>query len=200
MELVLASRGELGMRSIALASILLLGAAWSASAQDSSRGDVALTYHWVRSNTSPGNCGCFGMNGGAVSGSWYLSSRLSALAEISTENASNVLSPGKSLTLTSYMAGARYRIAGASPYRGRRLQPFAQLLVGTAHAGGGIVGRGDGSYAFASRVGGGIDMPVSSHIAIRIFQIDYYLTHFANLSNDHQNNLLLGAGIVLRWG
>jgi hypothetical protein len=102
--------------------------------------------------------------------------------------------------IPAYMAGARYRIAGASPYRRRRLQPFAQLLVGTAHAGGGIVGRGDGSYAFASRVGGGIDMPVSSHIAIRIFQIDYYLTHFANLSNDHQNNLLLGAGIVLRWG
>jgi len=34
---------------------------------------------------------------------------------------------------------------------------------------------------------------------VRIIQVDYYLTNFSNLTNDHQNNLLIGAGIVFRW-
>jgi outer membrane immunogenic protein len=187
------------MRSIVLASVLLFGIASTAMAQISPGGDIALTYHWVRTNTTPGNCGCFYMNGGSVSGSWNLGSRLAAVAEIGAEDANNVLSTGNSLTVTSYMAGARYRFGEPSPYRPHRLQPFAQLLVGAAHAGGGVAGRGDGSYAFASRVGGGMDLPVSSHIAVRLIQIDYYFTHFTNFTNDHQNNLLLGAGIVFRW-
>jgi hypothetical protein len=48
-------------------------------------------------------------------------------------------------------------------------------------------------------MGGGIDVPVSSHFAVRIIQLDYYLTTFANATNDHQNNLSVGAGIVYHW-
>jgi hypothetical protein len=32
-----------------------------------------------------------------------------------------------------------------------------------------------------------------------VIQADYYLTNFANGVNDHQNNLLLGAGVVFHW-
>ena len=52
---------------------------------------------------------------------------------------------------------------------------------------------------FATRIGGGIDIPINAHLAVRVVQIDYYLTTFANATNDHQNNLLIGAGIVYRW-
>ena len=81
----------------------------------------------------------------------------------------------------------------------RRWEPFAQLLVGGAHAGGGIAGAGDHAYAFESRVGGGIDLPLSPHLALRMVQADYEATTFANSVNNHQNNLLLGAGVVFRW-
>jgi hypothetical protein len=67
------------------------------------------------------------------------------------------------------------------------------------HASGSVAGSGDGKYAFATRIGGGVDVPVNSHFAVRILQIDYYFTKAANSSNDHQNNLLVGAGIVFRW-
>jgi hypothetical protein len=73
------------------------------------------------------------------------------------------------------------------------------VLVGAAHAGGGEAGVGDASYGFAARVGGGIDVPVSSRFAIRAIQIDYFPTTFANATNDHQNNLMISAGIVFRW-
>jgi outer membrane immunogenic protein len=186
------------MRSIALASILFLAVATAAMAQESYSGDAALTYHWMRTNTSPGKCGCFALNGGGVSGSWNLRPRWAVVAEISAERAGNVLSTGKSLTLTSYLAGARYRLPQPWLRGPHSPRPFAQLLLGAEHPGGGVAGSGDGFYAFATRMGGGIDVPVSSRIAVR-FQIDYSLTHSANSANDHQNNLLLGAGAVFRW-
>jgi hypothetical protein len=57
--------------------------------------------------------------------------------------------------------------------------------LGATHVGGGEAGVADGSYRFATRIGG-IDVPVSSHFAVRVIQLDYYLTTFANATNDHQ--------------
>jgi hypothetical protein len=162
-------------------------------------GDAALTYHWVRTNTQPGECGCFDLNGGGVSGSWNLGSRWSAVAEIGAERAANALSTGKSLTLTSYLGGARYHFVRPRPQSSHTLRPFGQLLLGAGHAGGGMAGAGDATYALITRIGGGIDLPLGSVVAIRVIQADYYLTNFANGVNDHQNNLLLGAGVVFHW-
>jgi outer membrane immunogenic protein len=188
------------MRSIALGLVLLFGVTAAATAQASYGGDVALTYHWVHTNRPPeGGCGCFDLNGGAISGSWNLNSRWAVAAEIGAENASNVLSTGQSLTLTSYMAGPRYYLSQPWKHGAHTPQPFAQLLLGSGHVGGGIAGAGDGSTAFVTRMGGGLDVPLNSSFAIRAVQVDYYLTTFANGINDHQNNLLLGAGIVFRW-
>ncbi len=187
------------MRSIALATVLLLGVTTAATAQTSYSGDAALTYHWVRTNAPAGECGCFGLNGGGVSGSWNVFHRLSAVAEISSEHAGDVLSTGRSLTLTSYLAGARYQLPRPWRRAAHGPQPFAQLLLGATHAGGSVAGSGDASFAFATRMGGGIDVPVNRHFAVRVIQIDYYLTHSANITNDHQNNLLLAVGIVFHW-
>ncbi|MGA7854297.1 MAG: hypothetical protein WCA15_13305 [Candidatus Acidiferrales bacterium] len=187
------------MRSIVLASLLLLAAAPAALAQGAPGGDAALTYHWVRSNTSAGECGCFDLNGGGVSASWQFHPRIAAVAEISAENATGVLATKKSLTLTSYLAGARYWLPQPWPSGAHSPQPFAQLLLGAVHAGGGIAATGDGAYSFATRIGGGLDLPLNSRFALRLIQIDYYLTHSVNATNNHQNNLLVAAGIVFRW-
>ncbi len=187
------------MRLIVLASLLLLAAAPAAFAQDAPGGDVALTYHWVRSNTSAGECGCFNLNGGGISGSWEFHPRIAAVAEISAENATGALATKKSLTLTSYLAGARYWLPQPWPSGAHSPQPFAQVLLGAVHAGGGIAGTGDGAYSFATRIGGGLDLPVTSHLAFRLIQIDYYLTHSVNAANNHQNNLLVATGVVFRW-
>jgi outer membrane immunogenic protein len=189
------------MRSIALAAGLLLGVATAAVGQavhpeSPVGGDAALTYHWVRTNAQPGDCGCFDLNGGGISGSWHLRSRLAVVAEIGVEYARNGPSPGSSLTLVSYLAGPRYALP--RPWL-HGPQPFVQVLLGAGHAGGGIAGAGDGTTAFATRIGGGIDVPLSTHFAIRIIQVDYDLTEFKTTTTDRQNNLLLAAGIVYRW-
>ncbi|MDQ2834357.1 MAG: hypothetical protein M3Y50_11540 [Acidobacteriota bacterium] len=191
------------MRSIAPACVLLLGMASAALGQaignETRSGDVALNYHWVHTNAPPnGGCGCFPLNGVAASGSWNFRPKLAAVAEVGVDHTSNALSLKKSLTLTSYMAGARYRVPGFGMNGRHGLQPFIQLLVGGAHAGGGEAGVADGTSAFAGRLGGGIDVPLSARFVARV-QGDYFMTMFANTADNRQNNILFGAGIVFRW-
>jgi hypothetical protein len=121
------------------------------------------------------------------------------VSEISGEYAGNGPSTGNSLTLTEFLAGVRYKLPSLWRREEHSPQPFGQLLLGAAHASGGIAGAGNGTIAFATRVGGGIDLPVSPHFAVRIIQVDYDLTAFQNSSNNLQNNLLLGCGVVFRW-
>jgi outer membrane immunogenic protein len=187
------------MRSLLLSTILLLAGASATIAQDSYSGDAAAAYHWVRSNAGPGECGCFGMNGGGLSGSWNFRGPWSAVLDISAEHIGSASPVGNSLTLSSYLAGARYKIPQHWLEGNHKPQPFGQILLGAAHAGGGEAGVADGSNGFATRIGGGVDVPLNSHFAVRVIQIDYYLTTFVNATNDHQNNLLVGAGIVYNW-
>ena len=187
------------MRSILLSAMFLLGCAPALHAQDSFSGDAAATYHWVRTNAGPGECGCFGLNGGGLSGSWNFHGPWSVVADFSAEHASSGAPVGNSLTLTSILAGARYQIPQRWLEGNHQPQPFAQILIGSTHAGGGVAGVADSSFEFSTRIGGGIDVPLTSHFAVRVIQIDYYLTTFANATNDHQNNLLVGAGIVYHW-
>lgn len=194
------------MKSIALALALFAGAATAAIAQqpsthafpDSYRGDIALTYHWVRTNTQPGDCGCFYLNGGGISGSVKFLPRWSAVGEFSTEYTGSGPYPGETLRLESFLAGARYQLVKPEQRHPHALQPFAQVLIGGGHASGLLAGEGAGTSAFIARVGGGLDLPIRSGFAIRVLQADYNVTTFANGVNDHQNNLLLGAGIVFR--
>jgi outer membrane immunogenic protein len=193
------------MRSFGLAMILLLAAAGTALGQalpsgggaSSGGGDAALAYHWVRTNTL-GSCGCFSLNGVGLSGSWNFRPPFAAVGEVSVEHTASGPS-GSSLTLTNYMAGARYTVLQPSQDRTRGLQGFAQLLVGLGHAGGGVAGPGDKSNSFVGRIGGGLDWPLTPLITARVFQADYYLTTFNNGANNHQNNMMFGAGLVFLW-
>ena len=180
-----------------LVSGLVAASSMRVLAQSPHTGEAAATYQWVHTNTQPGACGCFGLNGGGVAASWDMSSRFAAVVDVSGGFEGNGPSTGNSLTLISYMAGTRYYFRPHLPAGRRNLQPFAQVLAGAAHAGGGIAGAGDGTYAFAGRAGGGVDLSISQVFSIRVLQVDYYSTSFANATNGHQNNLLLGAGIVV---
>jgi hypothetical protein len=167
--------------------------------QPAYRGDVAATYQWVRSNTPNGSCDCFNLTGGGISASWRLLPRMSGVADVSLEHASNVLGSGQSLTLSSYTAGPRFRLLRSWKHSPHTPEPFAQILVGAAHAGGGAAGAGDRSNVFAARAGAGIDWKLRGGFAVRLVQVDYYLTDFANSTNNHQNNLLVGSGLLYRW-
>ena len=46
--------------------------------------------------------------------------------------------------------------------------------------------------------GGDLDFKVSKHVSIRPIQAEYFMTQIPNDLNDRQDNLWIGAGIVVR--
>ena len=60
-------------------------------------------------------------------------------------------------------------------------------------------GSANASAAFAANIGGGLDLKASRRFAIRLIAADYLLTAVDNSSNNHQNNLRISAGIVVRF-
>ena len=78
------------------------------------------------------------------------------------------------------------------------------MLVGLVHSSGTVVegsnpGSANASAAFAANIGGGLDLKASRRFAIRLIAADYLLTAVDNSSNNHQNNLRISAGIVVRF-
>jgi opacity protein-like surface antigen len=171
-----------------------------AVAQSGSRVDAGVEYNYVRTNAPAGDCGCFAMNGGSGWVAFNFSHSLGIVGEVAGQHASNISSSGADLTLTSFLAGPRRTWSGS-----RRFAPFAQALFGGAHASGSLAPGSSGvvagsANAFAMTAGGGLDIGFTRHIALRAFEADYYLTRFENGTNDHQNNLRLGAGVMVRLG
>ena len=92
----------------------------------------------------------------------------------------------------SYLFGPRVN------FRRGRVTPFAQVLLGAIWASDAIV-LGS-KTAFATTAGGGIDLTVSRHFAVRPVQAEYFLTKFPDGDNNRQNNFRYSAGIVFRFG
>ncbi|HMJ21730.1 MAG TPA: hypothetical protein VK513_07470 [Terriglobales bacterium] len=73
---------------------------------------------------------------------------------------------------------------------------FAHLLVGDARTLVRVANT-EGDTARAVVLGGGMDLDISSHFGLRVFQVDYMHT---TLFKDPQNNLRFSTGLVYRWG
>lgn len=109
-------------------------------------------------------------------------------------------------TAFSYMFGPRLHFRRHSV-----VSPFAQVLVGGIRATAVTVNGCSGATctplpvqnALAMTAGGGIDIRLTHHIALRAVQAEYMLTRFAAVptgSNSSQNDLRLSSGLVFRFG
>lgn len=97
-----------------------------------------------------------------------------------------------------------------------RITPFAHALFGATHASavtrsgctGVLCTPLPSENAFAMALGGGLDVGISRHFAIRAIQAEYLMTRFANLNpgtpttgdRETQNDIRLASGIVFRFG
>jgi hypothetical protein len=81
-----------------------------------------------------------------------------------------------------------------------RASPFAEVLVGGSHVNNTVSGPGGLQFAdlgFSMKMGGGVDLNLTPHFAVRVFDADYYRTSFFG---SHQNNIWLTTGFVIRLG
>jgi hypothetical protein len=92
----------------------------------------------------------------------------------------------------SYVFGPRINFRSMAPFT-----PFVEALFGGAHASFSNPDLGSFSQnAFEGDFGGGVDINLGSHWAIRP-KADYVLTHFNNMV---QNNASISAAIVFKFG
>jgi hypothetical protein len=183
----------------ALANSGTLAAQVPAAVEQPEPAEITLSYGAMRANAAPGGCPCFWIPGGSAEVKFGLPHRLSAVAEASVHHTASINAVQQGLGLATYLLGLRY----SYPAR-RKLTPFAQTLVGGVHGFDSLFPNASGSTtranALAASFGGGLNLNVSRHFALRALQADYVLTTIPNDAGNRQNNLRLGAGIVLRIG
>ncbi len=189
-------------RKLVIQLIAFACATSAASAQTATpyKWEFAAGYNFVHTNAPPAGCGCFSMNGGTASALRQFTPHLGVEGEFSGVNNGNVNATGRSLTLLTYTVGPRYRFLASD----QRFEPYAHVLLGGAHASGGLYGSSASdsgtANAFATSIGGGVDLKLTQHVGIRIVQVDYLLTLLSNGVNSRQNNLSVSTGFVVRFG
>ncbi|MGA2357815.1 MAG: outer membrane beta-barrel protein [Terriglobia bacterium] len=95
--------------------------------------------------------------------------------------------------------GFTYLLGPRVNFRHGKVTPFVQTLFGGIWTTDGI-GHSGSENNFAMTAGGGIDVKVSRHVSVRPVQAEYFMTKIPDSLNNRQNNLRIGAGIVLRLG
>jgi len=155
--------------------------------------------HWDLSGSA------LNMNGFDASATYNFNRWLGMTADISgayNGNTPNAGGPGGTTHIYNYMFGPTIY-----PFGHRRITMFVHGLAGDGHmhiylppAGGSpSLTLTDTSFVYAA--GGGFDLRITRHIAVRLFQGDYEQTQF--LQDDGfpaQKNIRLAAGIVFRLG
>jgi peptidoglycan-associated lipoprotein len=180
---------------VVLIAVVVMGAVARAQTVAPGRDGVSLsiTYDTLGSNIT--NTNRFWMQGGAaeVTGNFFHGFGATAsVLGLHTANSGG----GVPVNLVVATFGPSYT------YRRRRVGVFAHGMVGEADGFAGVYPQAGGATpsanSLAVQAGGGVDVGVSRHLAVRVVQVDYLRTQLPNSLSNVQNSLRLGVGIVLR--
>ncbi len=81
--------------------------------------------------------------------------------------------------------------------KNKTIVPFGHAMLGAVRGGPEYLGISKPEERFGVYTGGGLDVKVTPHVALRVIQADYLMTRF---SNARQDNIRLSAGIILLFG
>ena len=169
-------------------------------------------YNYLRNNSN-------GFNGWQGQGTFNFSRHLGVTADISGDYRTPVSVSLLGVTASAHQRLYTYLFGPTVTANFGRSSVFGRALFGHAHSSlgagvnipiiGGVSTGLTSANAFAMAFGGGIDIGVTRHIAIRAVQVDYLRTQFSatdalltGLStslNNSQNSFRYSAGIVFRF-
>lgn len=157
--------------------------------------EVAGAYSYIRANSGNLN-GAFNLNGGSGSLTYNATDRISVIGEFGAYRFSGLPS-GLTSTMYTYLFGPRISFR-----RTGRITLFAQGLLGGGRLNASSGGVDAGENSFAMVLGGGADLKLRGHFAIRLVEADYLLTRFEKVSGSSatQNNVRFSSGLVFRFG
>lgn len=209
-------------RVLICGTILLLG--MTALAQEFPRAEIGANYSYARYGPSAPYSKGHSLNGGGgefnLNFNEYLSIKMDLQGYGSNFTTFNI-APNPTFpvgasgsvegNLFTYLFGPQIKV------RAHHLQPYGHFLLGGAHTnvygnafkticplivGGCTFTKAPTAEAFALDFGGGVDIPVAKHFAIRPAQFDYLMTRFSNpfTGSNNQNNFRYSAGFVFALG
>src|SRR5215469_16750099 len=182
------------MRKIFLIGLVLMAFAGRTPAQH--LGELSVDYSYLH-YVPVDNLSSINMNGGGGAAVLYLAGFLGLKAEVQGYAGKNVnfsFPPG-SLRCPSGCSGTAQanlftgNVGPTIKIRIKRIQPFFEGLIGGAHTNfyenvhkncAGCISAAPGDWALNVAIGGGIDLKLSHHWAIRPIEADYILTRFIN--------------------
>jgi opacity protein-like surface antigen len=188
------------MRNLFAIGILLglLGTIQLAEAQEASKFELYGGFSYIHFNVSanlPGVAASATYNayGGGAQLEYNATHWLGGVADLAGYGAfatSNGALIGGAFT---YLFGPRVN------FRRSKVTPFAQALFGGIATTDGI-GVSGPQNSFAMTAGGGVDFKLTPHVSLRPIQIEYLMTRLPNGLNNREDNLRIGAGIILHLG
>jgi hypothetical protein len=199
------------MVAMLLAGILATGVA-AAQAKPAASGvhsapmDLAVTYDALHTNHLTAQE--FWMQGGAVELGARLYRGLGIAARVEGLHAGANSANGEPLSLVIPVFGPRYTMVS----RSHKYAIFGEALAGESKGFNSLFSLGSGTVgsatagttssanALAVDVGGGVDLRLSHHLAIRAIRASYLHTQFPNTTTNVQNSLSIGAGFIFRFG
>jgi outer membrane immunogenic protein len=161
---------------------------------DIPRVEVGANYNYFHANAPPGQCGCFGLNGGSGSVLVNLTPVWSGVADIAVALANNVDNTQQNITIINYLFGPRYTRRTSSSF-----VPYGQILFGGAKENVNfdfVINRN----SFGLLGGGGVTTKLGKRFGLTIAEVDYVYTRIPNAKNDTQNNIRVVTGITYGFG
>jgi hypothetical protein len=156
--------------------------------------EVGANYNYFHANAPPGQCGCFGLNGGSGSVVVNLTPAWSGVADIAVAFANNVDNTQQNITIINYLFGPRYTRRSSS-----RFVPYGQILFGGA--------KENVNFEFAINRnsfgllgGGGVTTRLGRRFGLTIGDVSYVYTRIPNAKNNTQNNIRVATGVTYRFG
>lgn len=138
-------------------------------------------YSYTNFDNSPTTTRATSFNGFDAAGRYKVRDWLGGVADFGGSAGNLSIAP----SIVTYLFGPEVSFPA-------RVSPFAHVLVGAAHLG---VGSGSDT-AFATAVGGGIDVRIARGIYWRVIQGNYLPTRF---NGGTQNNVRVSTGLVVRF-
>jgi opacity protein-like surface antigen len=164
--------------------------------------EVGFTYSYTRVNPG-GAVPSYNENGGSGYVEYNLSRVVGLVADLGASQVGGAGAFNLDNTAFMYLFGPRFN------WRLKRITPYVEALVGGARSSYGAnsvlsaSGLAGTQNNFAAAMGGGIDVALTAHLAVKPIQVEYLMTQYPNTGTNLtsvQNDLRYSAGVVLRFG
>jgi hypothetical protein len=160
---------------------------------------LAITFDAAKSNLTSSHS--FWLEGGSADFNVTLTHGLGLTASVGGLDTGNS-GDGVPLKLGVLTFGPSY---GLRTHLGKHpADLFVHGLVGSVKAFNGVFpaagGATHGANSLAAKAGGGVDLTLSPHLSVRLFEVNWLRTELPNATTNVQNDLVLSAGIVFHAG